>query len=377
MNIRVGLKELFIDDESLSSLLSKKFSKHVEILGWEKLGEGFHAVGYRVRLNVDNVEKSIVLRVIRGDTGWGHDYVSDRVASLLLQHNLYKSSPIRSPVSSIDVLCLLPDGRVESIGDAIEFLHLMDEVTEEYGRSYVYDLFEIASRNTLTDRDIRRCRILALYLSMLHKVKINNRNLYLRHVRDLVGHGEMFMGVVDSYPDFSKLGWIDEDRILKLEKMMVEWRYKLRRYTHRTSRIHGDFHPFGNIRFRSDDQPVILEYSREEYGEPADDLSALTINYLFISIWKCGSYTQVFKTLFEEFFEAYIDETGDTEILRVIQPFYCFRGLVVIHPLYYPEMEDWKRLSILRFIENILSIEEFDPSRVSDYLGEINELGST
>jgi hypothetical protein len=63
-----------------------------------------------------------------------------------------------------------------------------------------------------------------------------------------------------------------------------------------------------------------------------------------------------------------MDETGDTEILRVIQPFYCFRGLVVVHPLYYPEMEDWKRRSILRFVENVLSVEEFDPGRVREYL---------
>lgn len=368
MNIRVGSKEIFIDKVSLETLLSKRLSKPTKIIGYEKLGEGFHAVAYRIRLNIDGVERSLVLRIMRGDTGWGHDYVSDRAASLLLQHNLYKSSPLPSQISSIDVLCLLPDGSVESIGDAVEFIHVMDEVTEDYGRPYVYDLFDIASRNTITDRDIRRCRILASHLSILHRVKIENRNLYLRHIRDLVGHGEMFMGVVDSYPDLAKLGWIDEDRLIKLEKKMIEWRYKLRRYTHRASRIHGDFHPFGNIRFRSDDQPVILEYSREEYGEPADDLSALTINYLFISIWKHGSYTQPFRILFEELFEAYIRETGDTEILRVIQPFYCFRGLVVVHPLYYPEMEDWKRKAILNFIENTLSIEEFNPREVDEYL---------
>jgi len=368
MYLRVGSRDLFVDEDSLCSLLSRRFSKSVEFIGLDKLGEGFHAVAYRVRLRIDGVEGSVVLRVMRGDTGWGHDYVSDRVSSLLLQHNLYRGSPIPSPISSIDVLCLLPDGRVESIGDAVEFIHVMDEVSESHGRPYVYDLFDIASRGSLMDRDIRRCRILASYLSRLHSVKSSNRNLYLRHVRDLVGHGEMFMGVVDSYPDLDRLGWIDERRVMELEKRMVEWRYKLRRYTHRLSRIHGDFHPFGNIRFTSDDQPVILEYSREEYGEPADDLSALTINYLFISIWRCGSYTQPFEALFEELFESYIDETGDTEILRVIQPFYCFRGLVVVHPLYYPEMEDWKRQSILRFVENVLSVEEFDPGKVREYL---------
>jgi len=368
MYLRVGSRDLFIDEDSLCSLLSRRFSKPVEFIGLDRLGEGFHAVAYRVVLRVDGVERGVVLRVMRGDTGWGHDYVSDRAASLLLQHNLYRGSPIPSPVSSIDVLCLLPDGMVESIGDAVEFIHVMDEVSERHGRPYVYDLFDIASRGSLLDRDIRRCRILASYLSRLHGVKSSNRNLYLRHVRDLVGHGEMFMGVVDSYPDLDRLGWIDEAKVMELEKRMVEWRYRLRRYTHRLSRIHGDFHPFGNIRFTNDDQPVILEYSREEYGEPADDLSALTINYLFISMWRCGSYAKPFETLFKELFESYMDETGDTEILRVIQPFYCFRGLVVVHPLYYPEMEDWKRRSILRFVENVLSVEEFDPGRVREYL---------
>lgn len=368
MELKVGRTKLYVDESSLEEVLSEKLKSEVKVSGWRKLGEGFHAVAYRIELKGEGSLKNVVLRVVRGDTGWGHDYVSDRAATLILQHRLYRSTPIPSRIASIDVLCLLPDGRVVSVGEAVEFLHVMEEVTEAEGRSYVEDLFEIASRGGLSSRDIRRCKALAEYLSRLHSYKTENRNLYIRHIRDLIGHGEMLMGVVDSYPDVESLKWTTEGELIELEKRMVEWRYRLKRFTHRTSRIHGDFHPFGNIRFRGEDEVVALEFSREAYGEPADDLSALTINYLFISLWKCGGYVKPFKELLERFFEYYLSETGDTEILKVIQPFYCFRGLVVAHPLYYPEMEDWKRRSILNFIHNVLSVDEFDPMKVGEYV---------
>ena len=113
---------------------------------------------------------------------------------------------------------------------------------------------------------------------------------------------------------------------------------------------------------------MALDLAREEFGEPADDVSTLTINYLFVSIWQFGDYIQPFKELTETFYRRYLDRTGDEEILRVIAPFYAFRGLVVAHPLYYPEMENEKRRKIFTFINNVLESEEFDPKEVKSYL---------
>jgi len=87
-----------------------------------------------------------------------------------------------------------------------------------------------------------------------------------------------------------------------------------------------------------------------------------------LSIWHFGDYIQPFRELMETFYRRYLDRTGDEEILRVIAPFYAFRGLVVAHPLYYPKMENEKRRKIFNFINNVLGSEEFDPKEIKSYL---------
>jgi len=51
--------------------------------------------------------------------------------------------------------------------------------------------------------------------------------------------------------------------------------------------IHGDFHPW-NILFRPGIDFQLLDRSRGEYGDPADDLTSLTVNYFFFSLQRSG-----------------------------------------------------------------------------------------
>ena len=113
---------------------------------------------------------------------------------------------------------------------------------------------------------------------------------------------------------------------------------------------------------------VALDLSREEYGEPADDISALTMNYVFVSVWQTGRFVDSLRRLIEIFFETYMAETGDEELVRVIAPFYAFRGFVVAHPLYYPELISSQRRTIVNFIRNVLDSEEFNFKEIHSYL---------
>lgn len=113
---------------------------------------------------------------------------------------------------------------------------------------------------------------------------------------------------------------------------------------------------------------MALDLAREEFGEPADDVSCLSINYIFFSIWHYGKFVDPFRTLFERFMSGYVKATGDGELLRVIPPFYAFRGLVVTHPHYYPEMEYAKRRLMFNFIVNVLKDEEFALDKIDEYL---------
>jgi hypothetical protein len=366
VNLKVGSYTVTVDEESLRNYLESKFGHGVEVLDIVKLGEGFHNAGFLLKFKQDSKLKALVMRIVRGDTGWGHDYVSDRASVLLLQHMLYNAAPKNTCIPSTDVVAVLKNGSLVSIGDAVEFIQFVEPLTEEHGRPYVEHLLELSRRGSLTRKDVDMCIKCVEYLSTLHSKKSSNRNLYVRHIRDLIGHGEMLMGVIDTYQD--DLDFISDEEICRIEVEAVKWRSRLKKKTHRLSRIHGDFHPFGNIRFKPDGSIVAVDLSREMYGEPADDVTALTINYLFISIWQHGSLEDGFRRLFKLFYEEYISRTGDEEILRVVQPFYAFRGMVVIHPVYYPEMRKEQRRMLVNFVLNVLEEDEFNPDDIDRYL---------
>jgi hypothetical protein len=74
--------------------------------------------------------------------------------------------------------------------------------------------------------------------------------------------------------------------------------------------------------------------------------------------------------LFDLFFDTYLEKTGDYELLRVIQPFFAFRGLVIASPVWYPHISRETRRKLFNFIRNVLDAEEFAYQDVEQYLKE-------
>jgi hypothetical protein len=133
--------------------------------------------------------------------------------------------------------------------------------------------------------------------------------------------------------------------------------------------VHGDFHPW-NVMFREGANFTVLDRSRGEWGEPADDVTAMTINYIFYSLQKYGKLAGGFELLFHSFWENYLKKTGDSEILEVVQPFYAWRGLVVASPIWYPSLNRNIRLKLFSFTNNVLQCEKFDLGNVNSYILE-------
>ena len=254
------------------------------------------------------------------------------------------------------------DGELYSSGKAEEYFILMEKIE---GKEYFIDLERIKKDGLLTPLDRDRTRALSSYLARIHANKHDNRELYLRKIRDLVGHGECIMGLMDSYPD--NLDFVSQDDLCAIEKKCVDWRYKIKGNTARLCMTHGDFHPW-NIMFREGADFTVLDRSRGEWGEAADDVSSITMNYLFYSLQKYGELKGPFKEMYELFFNNYIEKTGDMELLKVIQPFYVFRSVVVASPIWYPNLDPAVRTKIFNFINNILDSEEFEYKNVNSYL---------
>ncbi|MEM1586211.1 MAG: phosphotransferase [Candidatus Bathyarchaeia archaeon] len=324
--------------------------------GKEKRGvdlKGFgYGVPYLIEVSVNGEVKRVVLETIRPG-GFGHEHPSDRAQILLWQHSAFNNLP--KHVKSIDVGAFTTSGELKSLGDYREFFILTEYVE---GSPYYLDLENIKSRGELASLDVKRCLALSDYLVEIHSVKgVGLEPLYIRRVRDLIGHGEYIMGLIDSYPP--GLDYADERTLMEIEHKCVEWRWRLKKKAYRCARVHGDFHPW-NILFREGTDFTVLDRSRGEWGEPADDLAALTINYLFFSLQAYGEIKDPFKKLFELFWENYLSKTGDEEILTVIQPFYAWRGLVIASPIWYPNLARETRIKIFNFIRSVLETEKID-----------------
>ncbi len=344
-----------IEAQALKEYLEDRFG-HVRILECERLGAGVHGTGFSLVIETTKGIRNYVIKDLSPE-GLGHDYPSDRAAVFLLAYDEYGRLP--KHVKPFDVITVLEDGSIKSISGGKEYFLIMERAE---GTNYFNDLEEMKDKETLSETDIKKIEILTDYLAEIHSVKKESRTLYWRKVRDTVGHGECLMGVFDSYPD----GYFTYEEMAEIEKMAVQWRAKLKPFYKRLCQIHGDFHP-GNIWFNDDDF-ILLDRSRGPWGDAADDVTALTINYIFYSIMYHNTVRGAYKEALELFFRKYIDKTSDEELLSVLAPFYAFRCAVVAHPVFYPQLKPQQRSAVLEFAKSVLSSESFDPEKVNEYI---------
>jgi len=312
-----------------------------------------------IRYTVEGVAEEAVINSMR-EGGFGHDHFSDRAQSLLWAHSCDNNLP--GHVRSLDVGAFRRDHSMLSAGDVEEFFQLMRFAN---GDLYFKDLERMMAEGTIRKLDYERGRALSDYLVAIHAVKKESPALYIRRTRDLIGHGECIMGLIDSYP--RDLDYITPEELAEIEKKCVDWRWRIMGLSHRLCQVHGDFHPF-NILFREGSDFSVLDRSRGEWGEAADDLSAMVINYIFFSLQRSGRLERGFEELFLDFIENYLEKTRDDEIMRVIQPYFAWRSLVIASPIWYPHLQRDIRKKIFNFIHNVLRNEVFDYRRVNDYL---------
>ncbi len=328
------------------------------------LGRGWHAEAWRISVLLGLEEKHLVLKFLKGERGFGHDYPADRAQVLLMAHKDFNELP--NHIKSIDVGYLSEDGELHSVGNYKEFFILMEEAR---GAPYIRDMEAIRNRKALIERDLKRLDMLVDYIVNVHKLKFEGdessmRRLYFRRIRDLIGHGEMIFGVIDSA--YSPNGPYAE-RLRELERKVVEWRWRLKPFWKRLCRVHGDFHPF-NIYFTEDDELIVMDRSRGRWGEAADDVSCLTINFLWYALLERGSFKGPFANMFSKFLDKYLERTNDDLLMKVIQPWFSFRAIVIASPLFYPENPESVRNALINFALNVLSLDRFEVDMIPELL---------
>jgi hypothetical protein len=196
-----------LSTEQLECYLKSLAGSSVRITRVKVLGEGtkenIKAYGYGTPVLIDyesdGKQRRAVLHTVSPGP-FGHEHMADRAQILLWEHAAFNRLPRH--IRSMDVGMFRRDGPALSIGNADEFF-ILTEYAE--GRGYVEDLTRMRDGAGLSDIDIARADALCDYLVEIHSVEGTNPELYTRRIRELVGHSECIMGLIDSY---ARRGWM-------------------------------------------------------------------------------------------------------------------------------------------------------------------------
>ena len=310
--------------------------------------------GQPVRVRLDD-GRSLVWRTA-GTNDFGHDRRADRAAEMLLAYDDFARIP--GHIRALDVGAIDQHGGLVSLATAGE-LYLLTTYAE--GTLYADDLRRIATEEIARDVDLHRADALATYLGDLHGEP--GQGSYRRAIRDLVGHGEGIYGIVDGFPD--DVPGVPSTRLRAVEARCAEWRWKLRGRDARLTRTHGDFHPF-NVVFQEGTAFTVLDASRGTAGDPADDVIAMAINYLFFALDHPRAWRNGLGPLWRRFWRAYGKARSDPDLLAVAPPFFAWRALVLANPRFYPALSERARDALLGVAERALDAGSFEPTSVEE-----------
>ncbi|MDY6880791.1 MAG: phosphotransferase [Desulfatiglans sp.] len=346
-------------NSKVEKYLREYFGQDTELTAMERLGQGMHGIAYLIKLRTAFEEKRLIMKTLF-PSGFGHDHYSDRAQVLLLANANYNR--MEKHIRAIDVVGETPD-RFISLKEAREFYIFMSEAK---GTSYFKDLTMILKRGRLTEVDRKRAQMLGHFLAQIHAEAYqgeNAKSLYRRRIRDLIGHGECIMGLIDTY---DPVEFTTDSELVEYAGKCLKWWGRIRDKNERLCRVHGDYHP-GNIWFEGDEF-TLLDRSRGSWGEAADDVSCLGINYIHYSLKETGTFRGSFADLFREFIKSYMENSKDRGIFRVIQPFFAFRILVIVNPKFYPDDRNETKRKLLDFGHSILETEQFEMERITNYI---------
>jgi hypothetical protein len=336
-----------------------------EIVGIEPLapdtgathGRTEKAAGYGLPFHVtlagrEGKRRELVWRTASANE-FGHDRRADRAAGMIQAFDDFGQLP--DHVEAVDL------GMVSSSGS----LHSLRDCGEPYvitsfapGTIYADDLRRIASEGVTRDLDLARVETLARYLAELHAPIADGAIRYRRAIRDLVGSGEGIYGILDGYPD--GVPGADSERLQAIEDRCARWRWRLRERHDRLTRTHGDFHPF-NIVFGAGTDLTLLDASRGACGDPADDLTAMAVNFLLFALDAPNAWPHGLGVLWRRWWPDYFAVRDDAELLAVAPPFFAWRALVVCNPRFYPKLSAAARDKLLGFAEDLLDEGCLDP----------------
>jgi hypothetical protein len=257
----------------------------------------------------------------------------------------------------VDVGFICADGNIVSAADAVGSFELVEQ-----GDHPLYGLeLDALLEGPAAALESARARALAGFLAGIHRAKRDEPALYARRARELLG-----VRVMDSLPH----PWptLPPPVCELLESTLVRWRWRLRERAYRLARTHGDFHPW-NIVFREGTDVDVL-HRRGAWGEPADDVAALGVSYLFSGMCRAAGHgrrgvAEPFRSLFHAFLSTYLERSQDHELFETLPPFLASRALALVHPGSSPDLPPLVGEQLVHLAICVAASRRFDPADVA------------
>jgi hypothetical protein len=146
----------------------------------------------------------------------------------------------------------------------------------------------------------------------------------------------------------------DEGRLQAMERRFIGWRWRLRGRAERLRRVHGGL-SFEGVRVLPQGEVMPLS-TPEMPGDPALDVSAVTVGLLALGAREPLCWPEGYRLLSDAFWSTYLAESGDHELLDVAPPFLAWRALQAAAGL-----SGGARRGLFEFAEEVLAQSTFDP----------------
>jgi hypothetical protein len=208
----------------------------------------------------------------------------------------------------------------------LQAVYLLEEKVE--GELYAESLLDMIE-NGWSKQVEETTRKLAHFLAEIHKIEYQDKSL-IPYVRMLYGGEFGLLTHLDLNPRKDR-EW--EEEIIRLA---FQWRYKLLESLPSPRAIHGDFHAW-NIIFASDGTIRVTGVLHTNYGLPADDIAALTINFFSFAV-QYPTQKELWKRLYYVFLDTYLENFHSKEQILSTLPFFLgWRAVVLSNPEHNPD----------------------------------------
>ena len=226
---------------------------------------------------------------------------------------------------------------------------------EEYaaGELLAQDLLAV-TQTGWSEKTATRVKVLAKTLAAIHKTECRDQSL-ASYVRTLYGGDFGLWAHLDANKS-SASEW--QENVIQ---QSFQWRTILLTALPYPRCIHGDCHAW-NIIFTSDEEIKVTGVQHTDYGLPADDIAAFTINFFSFAI-QHPEQKAVWQNLYTMFLDEYLSQcSGEDQrsILMTLPFFLGWRAVVLSNPQFSQGISKVSEL-FKEFAQKMFAMQEFIP----------------